>query len=160
MSAYRNKVTDGVRPTSSSISTYRANRRLQKAEVKARPIFIDGVAMEMISEFKFICIHIEEEQLLYLFHCLKMFGLSSHILSRFKNSSTESSLSSCVTTCYGKLELQRHLSRHLSRSPTEGPFKDCTRRRHNLFTLLLLGGKASSTTVSRARPSGLGRNFN
>ena len=100
----------------------------RKQEREHAPIFIDGVAVEQVSDFKFLGIHISKDlkwathttkvvkkaqQRLYCLRRLKKFRVSPRILRAFYSSTIESILSSGTTAWFGNCTAaeQRSLQR-------------------------------------------------
>uniref|UniRef100_A0AAX7TT88 Alkylated DNA repair protein AlkB homologue 8 N-terminal domain-containing protein n=1 Tax=Astatotilapia calliptera TaxID=8154 RepID=A0AAX7TT88_ASTCA len=80
------------------------------------PITINGAAVERVSSFRFLGVHLAEDltwsvhtnktvkkaqQRLFFLRRLKRFGMSPHILRTFYHCAIESILTGCITTWYG-----------------------------------------------------------
>ena len=103
-------LTLNAKKTKELIVDYRVPRR------EHAPIYIDGVAVERVSEFKFLGVHITQDlkwsthtthvtkkaqQRLHCLRQLKKFSVSPSILRSFYNSTVESVLLYCCTAWYG-----------------------------------------------------------
>uniref|UniRef100_A0A8L0DMU0 Reverse transcriptase domain-containing protein n=1 Tax=Oncorhynchus mykiss TaxID=8022 RepID=A0A8L0DMU0_ONCMY len=105
-----NNLTLNVNKTKEMIVDFRKQQR------EHPPIHIDGMVVERVVSFKFLCVHITDklnwsthtdsivkkaQQRLFNLRRLKKFGLSPKALTNFYRCTIESILSGCITAWYG-----------------------------------------------------------
>jgi hypothetical protein len=104
-----NNLSLSVSKTKELIVDFRKKRR------EHGPVHINGTAVERVTSFKFLDVHITKDlswtnnttlvkrvqQCLYLLRLLKKFGVPPRVLSKYYSCTIESVLTSCITAWYG-----------------------------------------------------------